>query len=168
MLNLFMAWKFVLQDALVVIVAVMCWRYGAGPERYSASVLVVASIADKLLHFIVGRGATFTSLETGHLVYDLATLAAFLAIALKANRCYPLWLSSIQGIAVMGHFAAGLKTAAPTPYAVMAIMPSYLLILTLYFGIRAHRRRTVQFGHSRAWRRDSAAIPATQHNLKMS
>lgn len=152
MTDLLLIWKAEAQTALFLLTGLLAWRFGAGPERYSAAVIIMAKVADVLLHMIVGKGASFRHIETGHLVYDLITLAAFLAIALKANRTYPLWLSSFQLFAVVGHFASGLKAAAPIAYAVMAILPSYALIVVILLGIWAEARRSRQFGTTRAWR----------------
>lgn len=155
MIDLFLIWKDDVQTALFLLAGVLAWRFGAGPERYCAAVLILAKIADVLLHLIVGRGASFRHIETGHLVYDLITLAAFIAIALRANRTYPLWLSSFQLFAVMGHFASGMKASAPLAYAVMAILPSYALIVVTLLGIWAQARRTRRYGPTRAWRTSS-------------
>lgn len=168
MTDLFLIWKADVQTALFLLTGLLAWRFGAGPERYSAAVLILAKVADVLLHLIVGKGASFRHIETGHLVYDLITLAAFLAIALKANRTYPLWLSSFQLFAVMGHFASGMKTAAPMAYAVMAILPSYALILVTLLGIWAHARRTRRFGATRAWRSSLPIHPSQGKDRSLS
>ncbi len=152
MLNALLEWKAEFQTVLFVILAIYAWRTGAGPERIAAGTLVSAKVADIALHAVVGHGASFLSIETGHLVYDLATLAIFFALALAANRLYPLWLSSIQGFAVMGHFSAGLTNASPISYAIMAIGPSYWLIVVVALGIRAHKKRMLRYGKISAWR----------------
>ncbi len=162
MLEFVMVWKADVQKAMFIAALLLAWRFGAGPERLCAGVLVLAKIADLTIRVFHTPSFASGSVLVEYLALDLATLAAFVALAIRANRVYPIWLTSIQGVSVMSHFAAGLITTSPIAYAVMAILPSYLLILVVFLGILAHWRRERRFGATQAWRGDPPiASPAS-------
>lgn len=157
MLDQLIMWRAYLQAALFLAALVLAWRYGQAPERLCAAILVATLVALRIIVTIRIWHAPanfFGSVNVEFFLLDVLTAVAFIAVALRANRIYPLWLSSIQLIAVTSHFAAGLKTSAPVAYAVMNIGPSYLLVLIVLAGIYAQHRRTKRFGAVRAWRSD--------------
>ncbi len=164
MLLLISAYKDEVQIAvLLVTAAVAIWR-GAGPEKACAGVMaIVLWLGDILNHAIAASAARFTSVETGHLVLDVAGFALFLAIALFANRMYPLWMSITQGVVVLTHLAADAAKAAPLAYSILSIAPSYLLTALLIGGLIAHVRRVKRHGLYRSWRVATPPSPLAIH-----
>ncbi|WP_158611071.1 hypothetical protein [Aurantiacibacter spongiae] len=151
----FFRYKEELQFAVLLVTALAAWRWGAGPERASiAVVLVVFGLGDAINHWLSHSGPRFTTIEEGHLLLDMVAFILFGAIALLANRVYPLCLTALQGLVLLIHFAVGLSTTAPLAYSILSLAPSYLLTLTLVAGMIAHWRRRRRYGPYRSWRRD--------------
>ena len=143
--------------------ALAAWRWGGGPERVLAGVLVWFKVSDALNHRLFEIEDHFMTVDTGHLVIDLVALAVALAVALRANRVYPLWFAAFQLLAVMAHLARDVaQGAAPIAYAVMYIGPSYCQIIVLAVGIWCHRRRVIRHGPYRSWRSSSPRSLATR------
>ena len=152
MIEAILAWKADLQVLLFIALALAAWRWGGSVEKACAVALCLQVPADRILHLVEGTGANFLSLELEYFVLDSVLAAALVALALTANRIYPLWLAAIQLVAVTTHFSAALAQTAPLAYSIMAIAPSYLEILVLGLGIAVHRSRTRRHGPVRSWR----------------
>lgn len=142
------------QFLIILSLSFCALRFAKGPERLCVLVLIMMKLVDLAFHAAAGQSGVLPDLEVGHLLIDIAAAVAFVAIMLQANRLYPIWLSSIQLISVMGHFAQYLGKSAQKPYAVMAIAPSYLLVVVIGLGILAEHRRQRQGQTCRAWRKE--------------
>jgi hypothetical protein len=80
-------------------------------------------------------------------------LAGFAAIALNANRNYPLWAAGFQLVAVGSHLVRGLvDSVSPIAYAILAVGPSYCQLALLFAGLLRHRARLRRYGPYRDWR----------------
>lgn len=135
---------------LLAICVVYALSRGGAPERWGAAVLGGIVAIDPLVHqFIPVR---YLSVDLGHLSIDAAGLLALGAIALRANRYWPLWLSALQTITVMSHVAKLIDVGIhPVAYAGMQVVWSYLMILGLALGVRAHQRRLRRNGADQSW-----------------
>lgn len=143
--------------ALLAITLVAALRWGAGPERLCVAVMVAMQGGDAAFHAFVGREAFYHSVDIGHLVIDSAAAIALLAIAVNANRVYPLWLAAFQWVSVLAHFARQASaTVAELAYAYLAYGPFYLEILVLLGGIALHAGRVRRIGTYRSWRTSSS------------
>jgi hypothetical protein len=84
----------------------------------------------------------FATVELGVLAVDLLVLAAFVAVALKSDRYWPLWTSALQFAGVLVHLA---RLADPemmrNGYAFLLAVWSYPMLVTIAVGTRAHRQR---------------------------
>lgn len=155
--------RFWIQTIAFGLLALAAWRWGGGPERLLAGVLVWFKVSDALNHRLFEIEDHFMAVDIGHLVIDLIALAVALAVALRANRVYPLWFAAFQLLAVMAHLARDVaQGTAPIAYAVMYIGPSYCQIIVLAVGICCHRRRVLQHGPYRSWRTSSSPLPETR------
>ena len=152
MLELIWHLRIYLQMALLLaLVLLALWR-GAGPERWSALVFVGLLIVDRLYHQISGRGALYGAMDIGHFCMDLVATVAFVAIALRANRIYPLWLAGLQVTAVISHIIRAISPAiAGGAYSILMILPSYFQIVVFGVGIVLHLRRIKKQPHYRSW-----------------
>lgn len=152
--------RYWIQAVAFGLLALAAWRWGGGPERILAGVLVWFSAGDALNHRLFEVEDHYMTVDTGHLVIDSVALAVALAVALRANRVYPLWFASFQLLALMAHLARDVaQSAAPIAYLVMYIGPSYCQIIILAAGIWAHRRRVLRHGPYRSWRTSLRRLP---------
>jgi hypothetical protein len=91
-------------------------------------------------------------------IVDLGTLAAFLVLALRAERFWPLWISALQLLGTSGHLVKLMDPGVvPRAYAFAAIFWSYPMLLLLALGTYRHQRRLKRFGTDRSWARSSMA-----------
>ena len=133
--------RYWLQLALAIIVVAYCWRKGGQPERAAAMVLPAMYLLDPIYHAIWGQVTTYDRINVGHLVIDAAAFLAFLAIAVRADRLWTIWLASTQLIAVLSHFLQGVAPMHPWVYAAMNRGPSWLEIMLLFAGTALYQRR---------------------------
>jgi hypothetical protein len=144
------------QTVAVFAHAFAAWRWGAGPERAAAAVLVWFRAADWLYHGIFQQALDLADIDLAHALIDIVAGVAAFAIALFANRIYTLWFAAVQLLAVFAHLAREMAVAIlPKVYAIMFMAPSYLQIILLALGIWAHHRRVARYGPYRSWRLSS-------------
>jgi hypothetical protein len=146
-----------------------CWAYallrGGAPEKVGTTILVIGSYltmaAASVFH------TRFRSLETGILIVDLFCVAAFLALALRAERFWPLWVAAFQIVGTAGH---GARLVDPDivgrTYAFMLAIWSYPMILLMLIGTWRHRRRLARFGVDKSWSIDKIARGASHWHTK--
>ena len=148
------AYRAEMQDILALVVCLSAIFWGGKPERIIALVwLVLFEGVDALYHAIWDSNFQLERLDVFHASLDLVGLVVFLAVALSANRMYVLWIAAFQLLSATSHIARELADAiSPVAYAVMAIAPSWGILLSLAFGLIAHVRRKKEFGEYRDWR----------------
>ncbi|WP_278393285.1 hypothetical protein [Sphingobium yanoikuyae] len=135
---------------LVVVLAIHAgWRGGA-PERLAAAAMLVATIATSLTNMQVALA--FRDVQWSIVWIDAALLAALLAIALRANRFWPLWVAAIQCLALAA-LAARAFDADILPLAYWWIVGklSYPMLLLLMIGTERHHRRRLHGHRDPAW-----------------
>jgi hypothetical protein len=130
-----------------------CWTYavirGGSPERLGTTILAVFSL---LTATAIPDNTRFRFLESGVLVIDVLCLAAFVMLALRAERFWPLWVAALQLLGVASH---GVKFSEPglipTTYAFMLAIWSYPMIALMIAGTARHQARLRKFGSDRSW-----------------
>ncbi|MFL0670495.1 MAG: hypothetical protein ACJLS3_03395 [Erythrobacter sp.] len=154
------AYRFDLQYIASILLGLAMWRWGGGPERGMAILFTGIMMAPAALFRIYAqRIMLFGDFATVYVAIDVVVLVGFMAIALNANRTYPLWVAGFQLVAVGSHIVRGLVDAvSPIAYAVLAIGPSYCQLAVLLAGLLRHRRRVRRFGAYRDWR-DGHGLP---------
>lgn len=130
------------------------WRWGSGPERGMAIMFTVVMMGPAMLFRIIANASMlFGNFSAIYVLIDVIALAGFMAIALNANRNYPLWVAGFQLVAVGSHMVRGITdVVSPIAYAILAIGPSYCQLAVLLVGLVRHRRRIRRFGAYRDWR----------------
>lgn len=124
---------------------------GGGPERWVAGIVIGMVVLDPAVHLFTPL--EYAKLDPGHLVIDLAGWIGLFAIALRANRFWPLCVVSLQTIALVAHAARLLDvTIHPKAYMIMQIASSYPLLALLLIGTFNHQKRLKAFGTDRSWR----------------
>lgn len=123
---------------------------GGGPERLGASLYALACLAT-----VVAASAPpirFRSVEVGVLLVDATIFFAFCILAVRANRFWPIWVSSFLGLGVLGHLARWLgPEVIPWAYAAILSIWSYPILLLIALGTWNHRKRLARFGVDRSW-----------------
>lgn len=150
--------NFVLVGALSAAVL----RWGAGPERICMTTLFAVTFGDPVYHYLVERAPIYGSVDIGHLVIDVGVAVVFVAVALRANRVYPLWLAAFQLVSVLSHFAREVTDSFPKlAYGLMTYGPFYIILAIMTGGLIFHAKRTKYLGPYRSWRSSSIPSPAT-------
>ncbi len=116
------------------------WQ-GRREERTVALICLVATIAS--LWALPPIAQRYVGLETGVLIVDVAVLAGFLAVALKSDRFWPLWVTGFHLTGGLAHFFKGVDVGLlPQAYAAAARFWAYPILIVLAVGTwREHRRR---------------------------
>lgn len=126
--------------SLLLVVFVIAFRRGRLDERTAAVVCLAASVVS----FAIGRllDASFDSVEQGLLLVDLVVLALFVAIALRSERYWPLWVAGLQLSTLLAHgFKAFDFALIHEVYAAAERFWSYpILLIILVAAWRSHRR----------------------------
>lgn len=115
------------------------WR-GRSDERIAASVCLLATIATRFA--ISPLTERYTGVEVGLLLIDGAVLAAFIAIALRSKRFWPLWVAGLQLTSSLSHLMKVVEIdLLPRAYAAAAVFWSYPILLIIIIGTwRSHQR----------------------------
>ncbi|MDB5672567.1 MAG: hypothetical protein JWO25_3526 [Alphaproteobacteria bacterium] len=127
-------------------------RKGGGPERAVALLLVAAVLATLLAQ--AARPVRFHDVEMGVLLVDAALFLGLLAVALRAERYWPLWMTALQGVAVAGHGAKAVNPhVIPWAYAVLLAFWGYPMVALLAAATWRHQQRLRKFGKDGSWTR---------------
>jgi hypothetical protein len=137
--------------ALLAFSIIYALRKGGQPERAVAIVFLLMTISDPFVHALTP--IQYTQLDPGHFVIDLAGWIALLAIALRARRFWPLWVSSFQTVSLVAHVVRLLDYSIhPVAYGVMQVAGSYPLVILLMIGTFNHQQRFAENGNDPHWR----------------
>lgn len=134
---------------LVVATLYALWA-GGGPERVAATVYAVSVAATFLI--MKAHQQHWLDLEVGVFIVDAVLFLAFIPIALRADRFWPLWVTAFLGLGVLGHVA---RLVMPDTfwraYAMVLAIWSYPILATMVLGTFLHRRRLALHGADRSW-----------------
>lgn len=123
---------------------------GAAPERIGIGIVAVGS----LFSFVVGtlEGLEFERFELGVFLIDLAVLAAFVALALFADRHWPLGVAGLQLVGLSSHAAELVSSQVIAwAYSIGQSLWAYPMIVLIVAGAVRHRRRLRALGTDRSW-----------------
>ena len=127
---------------------------GGGPERVAAAVYALSVVATHLA--LLASNQHWRNLEIGVLIVDAVTFVIFIFIALRADRFWPIWVSSLLGIALLGHLARFvMPDTFWRAYAKVLAMWSYPILALMVLGTFLHRRRLNLHGADRSWTNSS-------------
>jgi hypothetical protein len=111
---------------------------GTRDAQIVAIVTLFASFASYALF------SRYTDVESGVLVVDLQTFAAFTAVALKSDRFWPLWISGLQLTTSFGHLIKAWEDQlVPLAYAIALRSWSYPIQIILAVAVWRSQRRDI-------------------------
>jgi hypothetical protein len=147
------------------VLALAIWRWGAAPERWLIGLFIVTMIVPYYVAPWLGsEPLMFGPYAWAYVGLDLLATIGFMAIALNANRNYPLWVAGFQLVAVGAHAVRGLgDMVSPFAYLLLAAGPSYCQLLLIGAGFIRHARRERRFGTYRDWRVTRTRPPLFQN-----
>ena len=135
--------------ALLFVCCLYAFVAGGGPERAGAAAYGVACIAS---HLAFSAPLRFRSVETGVFIVDVLVFAAFVILALRANRFWPIWVSALLGLGVLAHLARWTgPSAVPWAYQFIMSIWSYPILAIIAIGTFNHRRRLARLGVDPSW-----------------
>lgn len=128
---------------------------GGAPERTGAMLMFVASVLT-----IVGAtpfSERFTGVEQGLFTIDLALFCALIALAIYADRFWPLWTAGFHLMSVMAPIAyAVAPTGLRYAYALAQGFFAYPAVLAMVVGVATHQRTLRRHGADNSWMSFSA------------
>lgn len=134
---------------LFVSTIIALWKGGA-PERWGAAVLLTMCIAQLSLYSFADP--RFDSVDWVAVIADLIGLIGFTAIALKANRFWPIFAAALQGISCLAHLARYVEPDfLGLTYVWLKAAPTTTATLLLLITTLVHRWRLSVQGHDRSW-----------------
>lgn len=125
-------------------------RRGGAPERMVGLALLLGAVGTRLLQSdLVQR---FVAVEVGVAAVDVALLAALLAVALLADRFWPLWIAALQALGAGSHLVRLVDgDILRVVYAFLSAIASYPMLAILVFATSRHDRRERVNGPERSW-----------------
>jgi hypothetical protein len=131
---------------LVLTCGYALWR-GRTDERVVASVCLLATVATRFA--ISPLTVRYAGIEQGLLIIDMLMLAAFVAIALKSERFWPMWIAGLQLTNSMAHLMKAIEwDLLPVAYRAATAFWSYPILLILAIGTwRGQRLRDQRTEH---------------------
>jgi hypothetical protein len=124
---------------------------GGAPERIGAAIIFIGNL---LTIFVVSPWKTqFDSVEVGVALVDGLVLIAFVVLMMKANRVWPIWMTSVQGLGFLSHIPILLgPLVLPQAYVILQGAGGWPIMALLIGGTRAHRLRIRRNGTDISWR----------------
>lgn len=127
---------------LLLAVVLYALARGGRDERHVAIICAVGALVTSLV--ISPLAERFEGLEIQVLVVDVAVMAGFLAVALRSDRFWPLWVAGLQLTTIMGHLLKQMESnLIPQAYAAALNFWAYPIVVILGVGtFRAQLRRS--------------------------
>ena len=126
----------------LLLVAVTVYAYGRGhfDERLAATICVAGSLTTLALS---KTGIDlYAGIEGSIFLIDVLALAAFILLALRSNRFWPLWVAGFQLTSVFSHLLKATHwSLIPQVYAAAERFWIYPIFLAIVVGTWRSRRR---------------------------
>ena len=124
---------------LIAVCLYALWR-GGRDERVVAITCALGALLTHL--FISPLAGRYGQIEIGTLLVDVGVMAAFIAVALRSNRFWPLWAAGLQLTTIFGHALKGVSPdLLPQAYGAALQFWSYPILVILTIGTFRHHRR---------------------------
>jgi hypothetical protein len=114
---------------------------GRSDERVAATVCLLATVTTQLV--IPPPEVRYAYLDFELILIDVGVLAAFVAVALRSERFWPLWIAGLQLTISISHMLKAIDhDLLPRAYAAAAVLWSYPILLIIVVGTWRGQRRT--------------------------
>lgn len=135
--------KYFFWAILLITCGYALWR-GRKYEQLSALIFIAASIVSVLVRSPLH--ARYLGVEHSDLVIDSLVLVATVAIALRSDRFWPLWVAGLQLTISMSHVLKAIQPdLLPLAYAAAERFWSYPTLIILFIGAwRQHKRQAFE------------------------
>ena len=131
--------KYIFWMLLLLTCGYALWR-GRKYEQLAAFICIAASVISVLARAPLHQ--RYAGIEIGDLIVDSAVLVSFVAIALRSDRFWPLWIAGLQLTISMSHlFKAIDSSLIPIAYAAAERFWSYPTLIIIAVGTWRQRRR---------------------------
>jgi len=127
------------------------WR-GGQPERFVAIIFLIAAPLSSAVY----SGDLWHGMQIGIFAVDVVMLGLLLAIALRANRYWPIGIVAMQLLQVIGHLLKLADPYMPTLlYWISSVVWAYPMLILLLLGTLRHRNREKRLGPEPPWSNSS-------------
>ena len=128
---------------LLVTCGYALWR-GRRYEQLAAIICIIASVVSVIAREPLHQ--RYAGVEVSDLIIDTAVLLSFVAIALRSDRFWPLWVAGLQLTISLSHLFKAIDVSlVPTVYAAAERFWSYPTLIIIAIGAwRQHRRNATQ------------------------
>src|SRR5687767_14761182 len=124
--------KYIFWTILLITCGYALWR-GRKYEQLSALVFIAASVASVVARSSVNE--RYLAVARSDLVIDSLVLVAMVAIALRSDRFWPLWVAGLQLTISMSHALKAIQPdLVPLAYAAAERFWSYPTLIILFIG----------------------------------
>lgn len=141
-------WNVLVYLTLLTICCSYALGKGGAPERIGAAIILIA-VALSALVASSYRGA-FAQREMGIFLVDVAMFGAATALALRAERLWPLCLAALLGLGLELQILSWMAPHRQV-YKVLHALNAYPVLLVLAVGTWRHQRRLTLGGVDRNW-----------------
>ena len=136
---------------LLALCSVYVLLRGGAPERIGIAILITGSILSTA-SATANYALRFRQMEAGIFIVDVLGLVALVALALRANRFWPLWVAGFHLVAVATHAAmAASPDVVPRAYAMAQAFWGYPMLAAMVAGTWRHRDRLARYGEDPSW-----------------
>lgn len=123
---------------------------GGGPERAVAATMIAGTVGTRLT--LTAFPQRYRSPEWQMLIVDLLVLAAFVAVATRADRRWPIAVAALHGLSVAAHAVKAIQPEVMrTVYWLMTNLWVYPQLAILAIGTARHRHRLKTTGADPSW-----------------
>lgn len=138
---------------LAAAVLLLAWLKGGEPERHASFAILAWLVVDPLLRSAL-ETPDFDRLDWALFAFDGLLAGSLAAIALHANRVWPIFAAAFSFIPVLSHIAVLLRQNA-MPYAYWALeqLPFLFVLFSLLLGVSARRERLAKGIRCADWSR---------------
>lgn len=135
--------RYLVQLGLLAAVTAYAFARGGRPERQIAATLCAMAALDLGFHSVTGAAGEYGKVDAFHTLNDLWALAAMLAVALRADRFWTLWVAAFQLIAALSHLVRFLDVEMlRIVYAIIIRAPFWMQIMLVGLGTWGTARRS--------------------------
>lgn len=118
--------------AVGVVVVAFAFLKGDEPERVGAGAYALGSLAALL----VQKDSQLYGPQWGLMVVEAVVLAAYVGVAWKSRRSWPIWAGALQSVVVMSHVLTTTDVRPPiAAYYAVINLASYGILLVLALGV---------------------------------